>query len=107
MANEGIGSPDREPQSTSRSISQKVSVPDVLGQTVCWDSNNHHAGAHPNRFAICYWLSAIAFEPLARMRRFDVCAARYYALAVPLPRKAAGSTERTWTPGSSRNSALS
>jgi hypothetical protein len=49
MTNEGIGSPDREPQSPSHSISQVVSV------------------AHPYPFAIGYWLSAIAFEPLARM----------------------------------------
>src|SRR5258708_358177 len=47
MTNEGNGSPDREPQSPSRSISQTVSVADVLGHTVCRDSNNHHAGAHP------------------------------------------------------------
>jgi hypothetical protein len=67
MANEGIDSPDREPQSPSRSISQKVSMADVLGQTVCRDSNNRQAGACPYRFAICYLLFAIAFEPLARM----------------------------------------
>src|ERR1700730_15640256 len=34
MANEGIGSPDHEPQSPSRSINQTVSVADGLGQTV-------------------------------------------------------------------------
>jgi hypothetical protein len=42
MANEGIGSLDREPQSPSRSINQTVSVAHVLGQTVFLDSNNHH-----------------------------------------------------------------
>jgi hypothetical protein len=42
MTNEGNGSPDREPQSPSRSISQTVSVADVLGHTVCRDSNNYH-----------------------------------------------------------------
>jgi hypothetical protein len=47
MANEGIDSPDREPQSPSRSISQKVSMADVLGQTVCGDFNNRPAGASP------------------------------------------------------------
>jgi hypothetical protein len=58
MTNEGIDSPYREPQSPSRSISQKVSVADVLGQTVGRDSNNHHAGAHPTDLlsAIGYWL---------------------------------------------------
>jgi hypothetical protein len=42
ITNEGIDSPDREPQSPSRSISQKVSVADVLGQTVYRDCNNYH-----------------------------------------------------------------
>jgi hypothetical protein len=67
-----VGSPDREPQSPSRSISQTVSVADVLGQTVYRDSNNHHAGRIlPVCYllsAICYLLFAIAFKPLARMR---------------------------------------
>jgi hypothetical protein len=42
MTNEGNGSPGREPQLPSRSISQTVSVADVLGHTVGRDSNNHH-----------------------------------------------------------------
>ena len=42
VTDEGNGSPDREPQSPSRSISQTVLVADVLGHTVCRDSNNYH-----------------------------------------------------------------
>jgi hypothetical protein len=42
MTNEGNGSPDHEPQSPSRSISQKVSVADVLAHTVSRNSDNHH-----------------------------------------------------------------
>jgi len=58
MTNEGNGSPDREPQPPSRSISQTVSVADVLGQTVYRDSNNHHAG---RILPVCYLLSAICY----------------------------------------------
>ena len=60
MTNEGNGSPDHEPQSLSRSISQTVLVADVLGHTVCRDCNNHHAGAHLTDmlYAICYCIQA-------------------------------------------------
>jgi hypothetical protein len=59
MANEGIDSPDREPQSPSRSISQKVSMADVLGQNCLPGFQQPPSGSVS--LPICYLLSAIGY----------------------------------------------